>query len=100
MLDASLNGTFNAITTSETIVREAVARREAEERAYRASGWRQASVQQLLADAGDALAGIPRDAFVGKPLVETIAKNNRLRGIGALLVAIGTAGVVLDLMLS
>ena len=90
---------YNAITTSTTLVREVTERRQAEERAYAASGWRQASVQRLLTEAGEALAGIPRDIFEGRPLVETVARNNRLRGIGALLVAIGAAGVAIDLML-
>lgn len=88
------------MTMSATLRREVAARRDAEQRAYAASGWRQASVGQLLTDAGDALAGIPKDAFDGKPLTEAMTRNDRLRGIGALLVAIGTAGVVLDFMLS
>jgi hypothetical protein len=91
---------LNAMATSSTLVRDMAARREDEERAYQASGWRQASVQQLLSEAGDALVGIPRDAFEGRPLVETLARNNRLRGIGALLLAVGAAGVLLDFMLS
>jgi hypothetical protein len=108
----------NAMATPRQLqALEARARRR-EARRVSDAGLAGLTLPGALREAGEALVGIPRDAFAGfgsgfgsnsgggsgggggreVPLAELLG-GNRLRGLGVLLVAVGLAGLLLDAVL-
>ena len=69
------------------------ARRQAE-----AAGLRSLTLERAVADARDALVGIPREFLTGSddPWWDVVSRDNRLRGLGVILLAAGTLGMLLS----
>lgn len=97
----SLNSAMNAMATPAMVARAEADRQKAQTAREEAAGIANATLATALRDAGEALVGIPADLYGPRPasLARVFTRNDRLRGVGVLLVALGAVGLLLDLML-
>lgn len=92
--------TPNAMATPQQLAALEAERRRRELERINSAGLEGMTLAGVLAEAGEALVGIPRDLFghAEMPLA-VLLSGNRLRGVGALLVGVGLAGLLLDAVL-
>jgi hypothetical protein len=92
----------NALATPQQLVELERARRLREASVIASAGAEGMSVSGVLREAGEALVGIPRDVFGSTAAAVPlwfVFRGNRLRGVGAVLVGVGVAGLLLDALL-
>ena len=93
-------GSFNInnLATSENIAKLQNDTNILMEKVYKESTWKGLTLRLAVRDAYEALTGIPEDIYQnsGKvSLKELLMKNNRLRGLGLLLVVISLVSILL-----
>lgn len=91
---------LNGLAPGSDIIRARNAAGEARTERYRRStvAAALAAPELFLQDARDALEHVPRDLARGVPVWQAVSKDDRLRGLGVLLVGSGLAGLVLAAM--
>lgn len=85
---------YSGLTSAVDIAsRQDMANRQADA-ALRRSSMEGLTLRIALQDAREALVGVPVDLYAGSSLADALLKNDRLRGLGVLAVAVGLLTLV------
>ena len=82
---------INSLVTSEDITKLQTDANEYAKKRYEDSTWKKMTIRNAVKDAYEALVGIPEDIYQNSgriSLKKLLVKNNRLRGLGVLLVVL------------
>lgn len=80
---------YSGLTSAADVAsRQDLANRQADA-ALRRSSMEGLTLRTALQDAREALVGVPADVYAGASLADALLKNDRLRGLGVLAVAVG-----------
>ena len=80
---------YSGLTSAVDVAsRQDLANRQADA-ALRRSSMEGLTLRTALQDAREALVGVPADVYAGASLADALLKNDRLRGLGVLAVAVG-----------
>lgn len=93
-------GVANAMATPQQLAQMESERGVREVERINGAGLAGMTFAGVLREAGEAVVGIPRDVFGQTEMpLGVVLGVGRLRGVGAVLVAVGVAGLLLDAML-